>query len=153
MKRVLKAIVLGGIAFAMACIIPLNANQVRASEGEIKEEKGIEAQVVVPESEVYATVTRSAYNGLVDGDGVRLRKTPSSTGTIVALMYDGEKVFVVPNESPRLTWCSSITFLCSPIVTVYFISATNNLLLICSIDFLINSSLSNSTLYAYLWLI
>lgn len=99
MKRILKTMILGSIVFTLAGIVPLNANLVKAAEVGTNEEKAIQAKVVVPEEDVYAAVTFSAYNGLVDGDGVRLRKTPSSTGTIVALMYDGEKVFIVPNES------------------------------------------------------
>lgn len=33
-------------------------------------------------------------NGEVTGDGVRLRKTPSTSGTVLELMYSGETVFV-----------------------------------------------------------
>ena len=99
MKKTVRKLVLGGAVLALACIVSPSAIQTKAAEVDVKEEQSIEAQVVVPESEVYATVTRSAYNGLVDGDGVRLRRTPSSSGTIVALMYDGEKVLIVPNAS------------------------------------------------------
>lgn len=33
-------------------------------------------------------------NGEVTGDGVRLRSTPSTSGTVLELMYTGEKVHV-----------------------------------------------------------
>lgn len=42
-----------------------------------------------------AVVTAShSANGEVSGNGVRLRATPSSTGQVLELMYDGEYVWI-----------------------------------------------------------
>ena len=41
-----------------------------------------------------AIATLTQPNAEVTADGVRLRKTPSATGTILELMYTGENVYV-----------------------------------------------------------
>ena len=39
------------------------------------------------------------FKGIIVGDGVRLRKKPNKTATILELMYDGERVYVYPQIS------------------------------------------------------
>ena len=62
-------------------------------------------------------------------------------------------VFSPANDSPRSISYWFISDFCCPTVVVYCSWETNNLLLIHSIDLRINSLLSNSTVYAYLWFI
>lgn len=52
------------------------------------------AEVVVPQEEVFAVVTRATTGGTVDGDGVRLRASASSGATVLELMYNKESVAV-----------------------------------------------------------
>lgn len=60
---------------------------------------GVMAQIVVPEEEVFAAVTYSASSGIVIGSGVRLRKQPSTTATILELMDVGEYVNISYGKS------------------------------------------------------
>lgn len=62
-------------------------------------EKTVEAHIVVPEEEVYSAVTYAASNGIVNGNGVRLRKKPSSSAEIIGLMYDNDRVYIYVNSS------------------------------------------------------
>lgn len=63
------------------------------------EANAVSARIVIPEEEVFATVTRAAADGWVVGSGVRLRKKPSSSSTVLELMYDGEYVSIFYYDS------------------------------------------------------
>ena len=62
-------------------------------------------------------------------------------------------VLTEPKESPRSISCSFISAFCLPTDVVYCNSETKSLSSMWVIALVISSSLSNSTVYAYLWLI
>lgn len=57
-------------------------------------EEIVMAEVVVPQEEVFAEVTRAITGGTVDGNGVRLRAAASSGAAVLELMYNKESVSV-----------------------------------------------------------
>lgn len=84
----LAVLLLGGILGAVPAKVSVASDQHSATEDSIL------ARVVIPEQEVFATVARVAYNAKVDGEGVRLRKKPSSSAAVLELMYSGEYVYI-----------------------------------------------------------
>ena len=48
--------------------------------------------------------TIECVNGEVDGNGVRLRKTASTNGTVLESMYDGESVFIDWAKTGNSSW-------------------------------------------------
>ena len=99
MKQYVKKIILVMAVFALAGLIaPIFSIGAEAAEtGLISGE--VMARVVVPEEVVFATVARTSTSGVVDGDGVRLRKKPEKTATILELMGFGENVSIHSSKS------------------------------------------------------
>lgn len=64
-------------------------------------EELVKAEISIPKEEVMNTVSIIIANGAVEGDGVRLRKKPSSSAAVLELMYNGEGVFVDISESVK----------------------------------------------------
>lgn len=95
MKKFMKCIMLGmlGMALIFSVSTKGEASSVDKKVVSVNESDHlITARIVMPESEVFAAVTYGAENGRVDGSGVRLRAKPSSTATILELMYNNELV-------------------------------------------------------------
>lgn len=92
MRRLLKkGICMVTVLALVGLVVPLSSVKIKAAET-VADTERVLAKVVVPEEEVFSAVTRAAANGLVDGSGVRLRKKPSSSATILELMNSGEYV-------------------------------------------------------------
>lgn len=91
-----KIICLGSALLMMVMVAPCVSAKAESAEPVAGETV---ARIVVPEAVVYSNVTHFAADGIVEGDGVRLRKKPSSSSTVVALMYSGEFVNIYPSAS------------------------------------------------------
>lgn len=73
----------------------VDVQQNQVNEGLVK------AEISIPKEEVMNTVSIIIANGAVEGDGVRLRKKPSSSAAVLELMYNGEGVYVDFSESVK----------------------------------------------------
>lgn len=51
-------------------------------------------QVQVPSSETNIITPMTADDGVINADGVRVRSTPSTSGTVLGLLYKGDLVTV-----------------------------------------------------------
>lgn len=74
----------------------------KAVEGNCKEETGnIQLGIVTSDGEISTTAElySASLNGYVVGDGVRLRKGPSLTSTVLELMDKGEVVSINVDKS------------------------------------------------------
>ena len=78
-----------------------NAQATETSYNTIKEAQtgnaGIKKMAAKPGFDV--NLVENDHKGIIVGDGVRLRKKPNKTATILELMYDGERVYVYPQIS------------------------------------------------------
>lgn len=103
MRKKLKTIAVGALAITLLAgtlhAVPAAAAG-DSRESSMAEEVTV-GKLVVPEEEVYATVNSviAGPNGVVDGNGVRLRKKPKSTAQILELMYNGEYVCIFGYET------------------------------------------------------
>lgn len=93
MKRVVKSVIAGILGVSLLCSVNAKA-EVTKQASEVSSEELVAAEIVVPKDVVMQNVARVIANGEVDGYGVRLRKNPSSSATVLELMYDGENVYV-----------------------------------------------------------
>lgn len=103
-KRFLSMLLVIAVA---GCVCGISTNQVvsaknKAVEKNCKEEAGnIQLGVVTSDGEI--SMTAGLYsanpNGYVVGDGVRLRKGPSLTSTVLELMDKGEVVSINVDKS------------------------------------------------------
>ena len=99
MKQFVKRIILMVAIFIFAGMA-VSGLSMRAEAAERDaDETEVLAQVVVPREEVFAAVTYSAGNGIVTGSGVRLRKEPNKTATILELMNNGELVNIILSDT------------------------------------------------------
>ena len=67
----------------------------------------VEDSILVPEEELRVDVdlvTREYIEGTVTGDGVRLRAEPSTSGTVLELMYKGERVRIDNSVQAQLPY-------------------------------------------------
>lgn len=94
MKRHVKKIIsMGAILLLVGMVLPGASVTTKAAEpDEGVVTAGVTARVQIPEEEVYSNVSRSLADGIVTGSGVRLRKKPSTSATILELMNNGEYV-------------------------------------------------------------
>ena len=89
------------------CVCRISTYQVvsaksKAVEGNCKEETGnIQLGIVTSDGEISTTAElySASLNGYVVGDGVRLRKGPSLTSTVLELMDKGEVVSINVDKS------------------------------------------------------
>lgn len=88
-----KTICLTAILLLAGMMLPYVSTKTMAAETDTL------AKVAVPEAETFATVKSVAATGVVDGYGVRLRKKPSTSSTILELMNNEEFVHIYKNES------------------------------------------------------
>lgn len=95
-KKIQRMLCLGTVLLMMVIVAPCVSAKAESAEQVAGETV---AQIVVPEAVVYSNVTHLAADGIVEGDGVRLRKKPSSSSTVLALMYNGEYVNILPYYS------------------------------------------------------
>ena len=53
----------------------------------------VQAKVVSNDTKIVNAVTKKAYgNATITGNGVRIRKTPSTSATILGMLYKGDRV-------------------------------------------------------------
>lgn len=95
-KRILvSAVLVWAMLSALFC--PYRAEAAMAAGAEAAEEEMEEGHLAVIKSDIMrmpnAMGTMSG-NGMINGDGVRLRKTPSLSAAVLELMYRGELVLV-----------------------------------------------------------
>ena len=82
MKKIIKkAICICAVVVGVSTVAPVTAFAQTDATTEGDASNSVRAIIAQP-------------NGEVTADGVRLRKTPSTTATIVELMYTGETVYV-----------------------------------------------------------
>ncbi len=74
----------------------ISAMSVSQDETNIQQEMSVGYEVINYRP-VYSV--RNIHKGTIVGDGVRLRKKPSSTSTVLELMNKGESVYVDPQTS------------------------------------------------------
>ncbi len=79
---------LGGIEEIQAVEKSMDSNE--------KQESGQSTIVKIQNSNFGVVSPFSMNEGTIYGDGVRLRKKPSSSSTVLELMYNGEEVLVYP---------------------------------------------------------
>ncbi len=91
MKRVLKCILAGALGISLLCAGGITAEAVTKSPAT---EEGVMAEIVISKEQVMSNLTRALEDGEVDGNGVRLREKPSTSSTVLELMYNGEAVIV-----------------------------------------------------------
>lgn len=91
--KVLAGVALVGVLCSSLGVAPVQAS---TSETSAAEEGLVSAQVVLPKEAIFDNVysVLAASNGEVVGSGVRLRNKPSSSATVLELMYNGEKVMI-----------------------------------------------------------
>lgn len=99
MKTVKKLMTkLGAIAFACAMLILPNTMEVDATmltQNQKQQNLIADTAVEVTTIDEGISVCSVFYpNAVVTGDGVRLRNSPSSSGTVLEVMYSGEYVYV-----------------------------------------------------------
>jgi len=103
-KRFLSMLLVIAVA---GCVCRISTYQVvsaksKAVEGNCKEETGnIQLGIVTSDGEISTTAElySASLNGYVVGDGVRLRKGPSLTSTVLELMDKGEVVSINVDKS------------------------------------------------------
>ena len=103
-KRFLSMLLVIAVA---GCVCRISTYQVvsaksKAVEGNCKEETGnIQLGIVASDGEISTTAElySASLNGYVVGDGVRLRKGPSLTSTVLELMDKGEVVSINVDKS------------------------------------------------------
>lgn len=102
--RKLKRIMLGMLVLMAGCILLSTPQQARAAEKgaeqSVVEGDGIGVGIIMPSnanSNPMVMPMANNYpdgNASIEGNGVRLRKKPSTSATILELMYLGEPVLV-----------------------------------------------------------
>ena len=78
-----------------------NAQATETSYNTIKEAQTENASVkkIATKPGFDVNLVENDHYGIIVGNGVRLRKKPNKTATILELMYDGEEVYVYPQIS------------------------------------------------------
>lgn len=112
----MKKWVMSILCLMMATIFIYSPNIALASEGMnkqctqvLEEQNVLEIQILANDSDnnrSLAKISTNTANGEVNNNGVRLRKEPSTSATILELMYDGELVWIDWNSYGKggLTW-------------------------------------------------
>lgn len=101
MKRYVRKIISVGAALLLAGMVlpgaPVQAKAAGADDGAVA--TGTLARVQIPEEEIFSAVSLMSADGMVTGSGVRLRKKPSTSATILELMNNGEYVSIQWGEN------------------------------------------------------
>lgn len=107
MKTVYRRIGAGLLAAAMLCAAAFSAPVSEAKSAPETKEAVAELAVVGADGSIQSPLslysTYSIYRGKVIGDGVKLRRTASSSGTVLELMYYGEVVTINTDKS-KTNW-------------------------------------------------
>ena len=98
---------LGVVCALVLCISMITEGDMVCAQASTSENYGIsenleQKSVITGElvgSDVVVNSLNDSHYGVIVGDGVRLRKKPNKTATILELMYDGEEVYVYPQIS------------------------------------------------------